>query len=297
MSDQNYNINVFIITKENSSYKQQLVDMFRDTNGLAHSTSKRITCTNINILNESDYDKSLDQDYCLVKKAITLSNEENPNSYTIICKENTTTTNDAETIYNIIEQILDISNKNQPFDIFYMANFLDNCIAYTNAKDISGGRVKIVNTESPNGIMSLMFTPKGKCKFLEIFKNDIPKKTPTNKKTLGHYIQANIDNVNYSDNKFNIITSNPRIFHFNIYTRNSDDEFQKLIDCKYVPPKPQTQTPEIKEEPIPVKETPESDGYMIFWIIISVIILIIVIWLIYSFSMNPHMFTMSQPVK
>lgn len=275
MSNFTHNVNVFIITKKGSPYLNTITSMFIDKNNFSASSSQRTICKSINyIYTDDNYDVNLDMDYSLVRKAITLANKEDPNSYTIVCKDTATTVASPETIYNTIEVAIETS----PFDIFYLANWLDNCVAYTNVKDVDGGKIKIVNTESPNGILTLMFSPSGKQKYLTIFSDGIMKENPTNRKTLGHYIQQNIDNLNNDDNKFNVITSNPRIFNFNLDARGNNDELKKLIACKSANPPPQPKNDNV----VPLEaqgenKTDNDTGSMIFWIIISIIIVIVII--------------------
>lgn len=204
--------------------------------------------------------------------------------YVIICKDTVVSSMPSDAIYDVLEEAIKRNNdtsNNYEFDMFYLGKWMDRCDQYTNQIDVGNTGLKIVNTISPNGVMCIMFSPKGRKKFLEIYDintNPILNQTESNKQTLGHYLHHRIGlQTNYLNDipvlqqKFYTITSVPSLINFDISKRKNDNEFIKTVECRNT-----------QQE---VKNTSSSQSNMsFFWFVIILIIIFIVVLLFFKYN-------------
>jgi hypothetical protein len=258
MSLPSYKINVFISVKEEDKAKiQHLVRIF-----YGGSSSGRICRPTITLLEKkNNINPEYDPDYDFILDSILKSNKDDkcecnvgdPNchngiipgckvheeSYTIICKDSAISACSAQTLYDYIERSIDLSReKGNAFDVLYLGKWMDKCDKYTNVRTIGEGGVKLVDTISPNGILSMMFTPSGKEKFMKTFNpstNPIMRATTKSPKTFGHHLNALISNKKGNKEVFKATTFTPNVINFNVLDRVNDKELIKTIECQEVP--------------------------------------------------------------
>lgn len=219
--------------------------------------------------------KGWDKDYAML---IDVFNKADPSSYTIICKDTAISTSTSETILNVIETAMETCS----FDLFYLAKWMDRCDQFSNMRDVGDQGMKIVDTVSPNGFLCIMFSPKGKEKFLQVFppfETEDCKANPITKQPLGQVLNSRISMRNskaYLDEsrptsakRFSAITCHPSIINFDITKRRHDIETLKTVECREIP----------KED---TTKTKPSGGLGFFWFIVIVLIVIVLVWAIYK---------------
>lgn len=170
-----------------------------------------------------------DPDYETVIKAFSLAyHEENyEDLYIIICKSSAVSVASSQRIIDVIEEVV----FNECFDIFYLSKWLDRCDQYSNIKELDSG-MKLVNTISPNGIHCIMFSPRGRNKFLTWY---YPSENPIVNRTLGQVLNARIGEE-YENGAFVALSTTPTLINFDVVS-NKDDPVNvlKTIECRNIP--------------------------------------------------------------
>lgn len=211
-------------------------------------------------------DVKWDPDYAMVVDALRRADK---NSYTIICKDTAISALKSETILRTIDQTICMNKSVRPFDLFYLAKWLDRCDLYSDPVQVGGRGLKVVNTVSPHGILTLMFTPQGRHKFLEVFN---PETHPITDRPLGRVLNSRIgDHQDGSADayleRFIAITATPNIVNFDINARHSDRELVKSAECREIP------------ESLPAASCSSGGttrtNMSLFWFIILVIVIIL----------------------
>lgn len=224
------------INLKNEDRLEKIVKIFQ-----GHSSNGNIINANMYSLQEQKYESKYDPEYSFVQKSI---NNTNPDSYLIVCQDCITTTALPNTIYDVIDKVIET----QPdFDLFYLANYKDQCELMTEAYYDDETGLNIVNSKSPNpgSILCVLFSPSGKKKFNTVFGNEpVLKPTLTNKKVFGNYLNMKIKN-----GEFNAVTTSTPLISFDILVRKNDKDLEKSILCAEpirndVPPNTDISNPE-----------------------------------------------------
>lgn len=228
-----------------------------------------------------------DFDYAFVKHAIENSDKD---AYTIVSKDNVVSTCSSTELYYNIDQVL---TQGGDFDIYYIANYGDSCELFSNIRTINDTGTMLVDSVSPSpgSMLTILLSPKGKAKFTKYFnENPVPKVTPTNKKTLGNYLNSLVMS-NDPNIKFNAIVTSPSILSFNVLTRKNDAELSKTIPCRrpqVLKDRDKTDQEVLKKE-LETYENPEFPWFWIFMVIIFVVLICVLFY--YLFSETAYMKT------
>jgi hypothetical protein len=269
-----YNINVFINTVKDDRL-EDVVKIF-----VGESSSKKISNVPITILQNQNYNPDNDQDYNFVKSSIDQAEIDDKNSYTIVCQDSVVSLSKARELYDMIEEAIEST---PDFDIFYLANYMDQCEKMTDIKPLGITGTKLVNTVSPSpgSFLCLLFSPSGKRKFNEYFnEKPVPKSSLTSKKTLGNYL-----NSMTKDGKFKSVTTSPPLIQFNIFTRKNDRELQKVMQCSEPTGSKKLRQDTKKNIEVEIEKTKNNNTNTTFiWFILIIIIILIGAYLLIRYT-------------
>ena len=226
-------IDVFIVSSDADTGlidEQAVMKLSKNLFG-GRSDSGR-TEANINYLSFQP-NPNYDSDYCYCMDAFAHSN---PDRYVVICKDTTISNSSTNEMFNVLEKVIDDNNTdtNLSFDIFYMAHWASSCHLYHNFRETNSG-IKIVDTPSSNGFQCLLFSPKGKQKFVNKFNfdtNPIKKSSPTQTQTAGSHINASIGQNRNDPNNFYAVCTTPPLMNFDITRRTNDLQLIKANECR-----------------------------------------------------------------
>lgn len=164
-----------------------------------------------------------------INKALTISKNNYDTYPIIVIKDSSITYANKQTIISMIEKVI---NNNVEFDIYYLCKWLDMCQKYTdlNLKQETFDGSKIVSTQAPYGIQSLMFTPHGRDIILGIKPMRNGQMLAIDK-PLSIVLHDEIMNANIK-----AICTVPNLFNFDISLATHNNDYMKLDECKNIPP-------------------------------------------------------------
>ncbi|CAH6419445.1 Hypothetical protein POVN_LOCUS731 [uncultured virus] len=255
-------LEVFIFSKQRPEDIPAAIDLFRGSspNGLR---------ANITVMVPTER-PDVDPDYSMVLDAFSKAA---PQSYVIICKDTSVSSNTSDAILDALEKAIDSGQQpGNAWDIFYLAAWLDRCDQFSNIREINERGLKIVDTVSPNGVQCIMFSPQGRTKFMQAFD---PATNPIKDLSLGKVLNSRISSRDAPGaidttrpaamQRFFAATSTPHLVQFDVTKRKTEAELLKATECRSVP------------SAEPTKTKPSSNmGF--FWFIIVVIVVILIAW-------------------
>jgi hypothetical protein len=210
-----------------------------------------------------------DPDYQILIEAFKLASNKPhyDHTYIIVCKSTAVSSSSSQTILDVLEHVINENENHQnEFDIFYLSKWLDRCDQYTNIKELDNG-LKVINTNSPNGFHCIMFSPKGRKKFLRSYH---PNKDPIVNRPLAQVLNSRIS---YHDDKhegvFIALSTTPTLLSYDVIEGRGDPmNTLKASECRdtHIPTKPTT------------GKTTSNMGF--FWFIIITVIIVIAAWLL-----------------
>ena len=296
--DTSLNLKIFILQSDNSSDEalQKAVTIFHGS-----SSSGKLE-PEIKIVTSEGNSKELDPDYCFMLKACNMST---PDSFTIICKEDMVTSVPQNVLLDILEKVMFSYYNDKNFDLFYLANWMDRCELYSDHLDVNDTGLKMVTTQSPNGMLCLMMTPRGKNKILKFFNPETnPIYCDKNSRSLGQHL--NDLSQQTGEKSLDAKTTTVPLITFDLSQRKSDAELMKMSQCRHVTRNSKETIDSIKKNAIEMAEqvrngiTPttkteilkdtqdfikqQSADMSFFWFAIVVIIILIVAWILIRFT-------------
>ena len=153
------------------------------------------------------------------------SYKKTPESYVLYLKDNSVTSSNSETIKKVIKTAI----KDKGWDLLYMCRWLDRCDLYNKMKDthrdIPGTSIKLTRTISPNGIQSILFSPKGLKKLLGYT-------TMRNKGSLSIKDLSNRLRLSIESGELYALATIPNIFSYNILDADSMSDLAKMVVCR-----------------------------------------------------------------
>ena len=212
----------------------------------------------------------LDLDYQIVKEALEMSAEFKDESYTIICKDTSIATASSQQILNLIESVVKMNQDHcdKDFDILWLADWLDRCDLFTNIQKIGGRGAYVADTVSPHGIQCLLFSPKGREKFLmmePVKSGAITLSGTLNRRTVLRNNSESSHECTPRNVKFKSRVIQPCPVSFDSSRAKSDVEYAKCSACADPP------------GPVKPNKTGSDIGFFIFIVIGIVIIAAIAI--------------------
>lgn len=219
-----------------------------------------------------------DCDYQIVIKSFDLTEDEN--DYVLICKSSCVSASSSNTILNLIEKVIENNeNGDNCFDLFYLSKWLDRCDLYSNVYECDSG-LKIVNTFSPNGIHCLMFSPKGREKFMKYYS---PEENPIRDMTLSQVLNNRIgqrcqEYVNLDeDETFIAITTTPTLINYDIINgKGNKHNNLKLSECRDIP------------HPSKPEPTPTTSHMAFFWLLIIIIFVTLIAFIFVRYYIDKY---------
>jgi len=223
-----------------------------------------------------------DNDYQIVLESFNLASTKKnyEDTYILICKSTAISSASSNTILNVIEKVVnDDLNGTNCFDIFYLSKWLDRCDQYSNVHEFHSG-LNIVNTYSPHGIHCLMFSPRGRNKFLIHYN---PNSNPICDRSLGHVLNSRIGHKNTthinieSDEVFIAITTTPSIINYDIINGKGDPSNNlKLCECRDIP------------HPSKPEFSPTTSHMAFFWLLIIIIFVCLIVFILIRYYINKY---------
>lgn len=312
------NIEVFIYHNNKPTQDiNPIVNIFNATPDI-NGKSQIITIKTVNI--ETFSGDNLDQDYLNFQHAISNSD---PNNYIIICKDDIISNHSPNILLKHLDTIItnQYSSNMYAFDICYVCHWMSDCDKLYNSR-VQDGLI-IENTPSSNGLSCIMLSPNGRKKFNNIFghSNPVYKGGKSLGILLRNNI-AKTDNdiANNNSSKFIGILTKTELISPDPTKFTSNTDYIKTQKCKppalLNPPsnstiieQPQPQQPQSQSQSQQIDfQTPLTEeqqeqlnnqmnniqpnqnkviinntGYIVFWVIIGIFLLLVIIWLIWMF--------------
>jgi hypothetical protein len=214
-----------------------------------------------------------DHDYQLLIHAFGLTSEKPhyEDTYIILCKNTAVSSSDSQIILDVLEHVIEENEHHKnSFDLFYLSKWLDRCDQYSNIKELNHG-LKVINTNSPNGFHCVMFSPRGRHKFLKSYH---PDKHPITDRPLAQVLNSRIS---YKDDKhegvFIATSTTPTLLNYDVTEGRGD-------------PKNTLKTSECRDTHIPTKPTvgKTTSNMGFFWFIIITILIVLAAWFLIKFG-------------
>jgi hypothetical protein len=204
-----------------------------------------------------DYDNN---EYNFVIDAFSRTSDD---KYVILCYNSVATSSTSETIFNILNTVIELSKTSNKFDVFYLSKYADYCQKYNSTVDINNTGLKFVMTTNPNGMICVMFSPSGIKKLNKILPSIMKK----SKNSFGHELTKLVQN----DNDFIAASTSPSLLQYNIFSNtelnNLENNYIKTIECMY---------PNYGQKP--------PQNLTIFWIVVVLIVVVLVMYLIVKYT-------------
>jgi hypothetical protein len=249
-------VSTFIYTDKNPDDIQSVIGIFTGTNSLGRSLGS------VNVVKNWQR-QNWNSDYCMAIHAFEKCQED---EYVIICKDVVTTASTSEEVLNVVTEVI---NSKVAFDLFFMGKWLDRCDQYSDFHDVGQHGMKMVTTNSPNGVIALMFSPQGRRKMLSLFH---PEKNPIISEPLGAVLNSKCshEGSRNREDRFHAVTCTPNLLAFDITKSTGPNDIVKTHECRNPPASS------------PKKEKVEGNTG-IFWFIVLIIITIVLIFALYKF--------------
>lgn len=259
-------VNAYIY-KENHGNVEDAASLFKGKSDCGYKV-------HVKIVSFCPHDKH-DYDYQIVIESFNLACDDD---YVIICKSTAVSASSCNTILNIIEKVVnDDKSGDNCFDIFYLSKWLDRCDQYSNVHECESG-LKIVNTVSPNGVHCLMFSPRGREKFMREYH---PDKNPIHDRTLGQVLNARIgqrgnENVSVNDDEvFTAITTTPSLINYDIINgKGHKYNNLKLSECRDIP------------DPAKPEPTHTTSHMAFFWLLIIIVFVVLISFILVRYYID-----------
>ncbi len=201
------------------------------------------------------------------------SHQKCPQCYTIVLKDNSVSATDVNILTKVVDEAVSIGE----WDLCYLNRWLDRCDLYRDPICIKGTTVKLVKTFSPNGLQSIMFSPKGRN--IVIGKCKLPDG--------GYFTPITISlgtkfNLVIDGGQLSALCAVPNLFEFDVFQATSISDLAKLTDCQ----RPPTTT-----------KTSDSPGPIpFFWFVLIILIVIIIVWAFYAIGPTSSYNDIPKPV-
>ena len=215
--------------------------------------------------------ENIDEIY-MITSALEYAAKKWPSSSVVLVKDSSGSNVDRQAMSDKLRLALD---KIDGFELCYLCKWLDQCQKYIDTsideEDVSGGS-KFMWTQSPNGVQSIMFTPKGRDVVIrkqpmrngKLFSVSKPMSVQLKEEILSGNIKA--------------ICTVPNLIDFDISLAKNNSEFMRLNQC---------QMPQISRNPAISGNTQTSENFInYFWFAIIVVLIIIVAWAVIKISPN-----------
>lgn len=177
--------------------------------------------------------------------------------YVIFCLDTTISASSPETIYYTIKDAVNLNAvANQQWDLCYLCKWMDNCSVYTDAKpNVGESNAKIVKTQSPFGFQSVMFSPTGASKLIDLMSNIGTFNKPLN---LTLHDQVSLD-------VWSAIALSPNLMAFDpAMARPGSLDYVRTNECR---------------DPTPIQTPFKDSNLSFFWFLIVVVIVIALVWI------------------
>ncbi len=201
------------------------------------------------------------------------SHQKYPQCYTIVLKDNSVSATDSNILTKVVNTAVSIGE----WDLCYLTRWLDRCDLYRDPICIEGTTVKLVKTFSPNGLQSIMFSPKGRD--IVIGKHKLPDG--------GYFTPINIPlgtkfNLAIDVGQLSALCAVPNLLEFDVFQATSVSDLAKLTDCR----RPTTTTENgMGPGPIPF-----------FWFVLIILIVMILVWAFYAIGPSSPYNDIPKPI-
>ena len=219
----------YVITIEDTSISSSSVDILYDTikqvipSFPCYESTSNSSSSLSRSYSKLSRSKSCSSDSCLSRSYSKLSRSKSCSSNS--CLSNSCSSNSCSWSDTSCE------DKCYDWDLFYLGDYLDCCEKFQKWCNSKNSKmIKILRTFSPNGTQALLWSPKGRDRFL----GKIPMR---NKKFIHHSYLNYDDNLSLSLNREirekNLIalTSKPIFFTFDVLFSKSPEDLLKLCEC------------------------------------------------------------------
>lgn len=177
--------------------------------------------------------------------------------YVIFCLDTTISASSPETIYYTIKDAINLNNvADGQWDLCYLCKWMDNCSVYTDAKpNVGESNAKIVKTQSPFGFQSVIFSPVGASKLIDLMSNIGTFNKPLN---LTLHDQVSMD-------VWSSIAIVPNLMSFDpAMARPGSLDYVRTNECR---------------DPTPIQTPFKDSNLSFFWFLVVLVIVIALIWI------------------
>jgi hypothetical protein len=177
--------------------------------------------------------------------------------YVLFCLDTSISSASAENIYYTIKELVNLNETNsQNWDLCYLCKWMDNCSVYKNiVPNVGETSAKIVQTLSPFGFQSVLFSPAGATKLTDLLNTLGNFQKPLN---LTLHDQVSTDTWTATAIVPNLISFDPEM------ARPGSIDYIRTAECR---------------DPVPI-QTPFKDSNLNFmWFLVLVVIVVLLIWI------------------
>ena len=142
-------VHVFVLTSDKASTAAQLVaDMFADPMFETALTT---------VTTEGGSTDPKDAEWYRLQWTLAMAKRSGA-EYTLVIKDTSVTNASPAMLARVMSAALQVGG----FDLFYLANWLDDCAAYEGYQALADSTTSIVKTQAPLGMQAILFTPSGR---------------------------------------------------------------------------------------------------------------------------------------
>lgn len=201
------------------------------------------------------------------------SQERYPNDYIIIVKDNSVSVASPGRLATIMKKMVAIQHK-EPWDIFYLCSWQDDCSKLTNYIDIGG--LGIAKTQGAQGIQALAISPDARNMLL----GNRPLRNGQKLNYQGS-VSHTITNAVKSGGLMAVVSS-PNLIHYDISQAQRPEDYLKTQQCADGSVNYQATTAPTGTPPVNQTSVSSTTWMWLLAVIVIVIIIIIVFWIIRS---------------